>query len=460
MRRSRATALFAVLMLVSLGAPAAVSASAPPQPTSMASTGDSITRAFNDCSFPYIDCPARSWSTGTDSTVNSHALRLGITASAANDAVSGAKMADLPGQMSTAIGQNVGYVTVLMGGNDVCTSTEAGMTSVASFQASFSQAMNVVAADTTPPLVYVVSVPDVKHLWEIFKDNSSARSTWATFNVCQALLANPLSTAQADVDRRERVKQRNMAFNEVLRAVCATYAFCRFDGEAAFGTPFATSDVTTRDYFHPAVPGQTKLATVTWDHGYWGTLGVNDPPTTAFAPACSALTCTFTDGSFDPQGVAAWSWNFGDGQTSTSQNPAHTYAAAGSYTVSLTAIDGQGATATATHVVSVANPPPPTTMHVAALTGSAGSRRGGWSATVTVTIRDTNGAPVSGATVGGSWTTGASGGCTTTVSGACSFTTNMSKKRTSATYTVASVTGPLTYDPSANVVSSVTVTRP
>jgi PKD repeat protein len=334
------------------------------------------------------------------------------------------------------------------------------MTTVASFQASLTQAMNVAAADPTPPLVYLVSVPDVKHLWEIFKDNSSARSTWANFNVCQSLLANPLSTAQADVDRRERVKQRNMAYNEVLRATCATYAFCRFDGESAFGTPFATADVTTRDYFHPSVSGQTKLATVTWDHGYWGNLPVNDAPVAGFTQACSALSCSFTDGSADPQGVGAWSWNFGDGQTATGQNPTHSYVAAGNYTVSLTAIDSQGATATATHVVSVANPPPATSMHVAALSASTGSRRGGWTVTVSVTIQDTNGAPVGGATVTGSWTTGASGTCITSASGACTFTTNMSKKTASATYSVTSVSGPLTYDPSANVVSSVAVIRP
>ena len=45
-------------------------------PSSMASTGDSITRAFNDCSFPFVDCPAASWSTGTSSAVNSHYRRI------------------------------------------------------------------------------------------------------------------------------------------------------------------------------------------------------------------------------------------------------------------------------------------------------------------------------------------------------------------------------------------------
>jgi len=40
--------------------------------------------------------------------------------------------------------------------------------------------------------------------------------------------------------------------------------------------------------------------------------------------------------------AASWSWEFGDGQSSTGQNPAHTYVNPGSYTVSLTVQDASG----------------------------------------------------------------------------------------------------------------------
>ena len=48
-----------------------------------------------------------------------------------------------------------------------------------------------------------------------------------------------------------------------------------------------------------------------------------------------------------------YSWNFGDGVTSTSQNPTHTYADNGNYVVSLTVTDGDGSTATDTSPIQI-----------------------------------------------------------------------------------------------------------
>jgi len=65
------------------------------------------------------------------------------------------------------------------------------------------------------------------------------------------------------------------------------------------------------------------------------------PPVAAFDPSAIGFEVTFTDQSSDPVGtVGAWSWDFGDGSASTVQNPVHTFAAAGTYTVSETVVDG------------------------------------------------------------------------------------------------------------------------
>jgi PKD repeat protein len=57
------------------------------------------------------------------------------------------------------------------------------------------------------------------------------------------------------------------------------------------------------------------------------------------------LTVNFTDGSTGS--ITSWSWTFGDGGTSTQQNPSHTYNSTGTFTVALT-VTGPGGTNTKT----------------------------------------------------------------------------------------------------------------
>jgi len=67
------------------------------------------------------------------------------------------------------------------------------------------------------------------------------------------------------------------------------------------------------------------------------------------------LTVSFTDRS---QGsIVSWAWEFGDGGTSTDQNPTHEYTAVGNYNVSLTVTDANGSTATATGQIGVITQP-------------------------------------------------------------------------------------------------------
>jgi hypothetical protein len=63
-------------------------------------------------------------------------------------------------------------------------------------------------------------------------------------------------------------------------------------------------------------------------------------PTASFDPDCTGLTCDFADTSTDPDGtIVTWSWDFGDGATSTLQNPQHTYATGGPFTITLVVTD-------------------------------------------------------------------------------------------------------------------------
>ena len=268
-RLSLLVALTAALLLPGLPA----SADPGPPPESMASLGDSITRGFNACGW-YYDCTSRSWSTGSYSTVNSHYRRIlaknpAISGKNHNDARSGAKASDMYGQAGTAVSQGVQYVTLLIGANDACTSSESTMTAVTTFRSQINSALSRLKSGLPNAKVYVVSIPDIKRLWHIGKDNSSARSAWSGFGICQSMLANPTSTSAEDEARRTRVRQRVVDFNTQLAQACAASGTnCTFDGNAIFNYPFVLSQVSGWDYFHPNTEGQRVLADVSYRAGF------------------------------------------------------------------------------------------------------------------------------------------------------------------------------------------------
>jgi PKD repeat protein len=95
-------------------------------------------------------------------------------------------------------------------------------------------------------------------------------------------------------------------------------------------------------------------------------LGLNELPPQAIANANSLSgpaphTVDFSSTSFDPDGpFLAHSWDFGDGGSSTEQNPSHQFLAPGPYEVVLTVADGSGYTATDTLSVFAEGNQPPT----------------------------------------------------------------------------------------------------
>ncbi|MBB1420604.1 S8 family serine peptidase [Pseudoalteromonas sp. SG43-7] len=80
------------------------------------------------------------------------------------------------------------------------------------------------------------------------------------------------------------------------------------------------------------------------------------PPEAGFEFDAQGLSVSFTDSSRDANDdITQWSWDFGDGATSTDASPAHTYAQAGNYDVSLTVTDSEGNTDTTTQTVVVSD---------------------------------------------------------------------------------------------------------
>jgi len=135
------------------------------------------------------------------------------------------------------------------------------------------------------------------------------------------------------------------------------------DPDQPAGTPFeyewdfgdgATSTIANPKHSFAEKKAYTVTLTVTDAQGAQATatktISVgNEPPVADFTwtPATpnTGEDVKFTDTSTDPDAtdtIEAWAWNFGDGTTSTLQNPVHIYAGPGTYTVTLVVTDSRG----------------------------------------------------------------------------------------------------------------------
>lgn len=103
------------------------------------------------------------------------------------------------------------------------------------------------------------------------------------------------------------------------------------------------------------------------------------------------------------------------------------------------------------------------TISVNSLIGSGSTARKGWQATVSVSVKDSNGNLVSGAVVGGGFTVGGSAaGCTTASNGTCSVKSGILAKNVLQTsYSVSSLVGAgMSHDPAKNTIASLTIKKP
>jgi lysophospholipase L1-like esterase len=251
--------------------PAAVAAvPAPPLPDSMAAIGDSITQAVDVCCF-YGNWPGHSWSTGNVPLdgIASHYERLraqnpAIRGHRWNNAVSGAQMADAPGQARSTVGQGAEYVTILMGANDLC-GWDGTLTSTATFRTQFTETLDILRTGLPASHVFVASIPNLYQLWSILRTNPVAQVVWQAAGICPSMLNffNSPADRQAVIDRQAEL-------NQVLESVCATWSNCRFDNYLTYDYAFTRSMVSKLDYFHPSLSGQATLSALTWNASWWG----------------------------------------------------------------------------------------------------------------------------------------------------------------------------------------------
>lgn len=173
------------------------------------------------------------------------------------------------------------------------------------------------------------------------------------------------------------------------------------------------------------------------------------------------LTIGFSsNGSSDPDGsIVGYSWNFGDGTTSTQPNPVHIYNSAGAFTAVLTVTDNSGLTDTESVVINVQQPVQSTVMFVGNITMFITDQHRGQA---TITVRNTNGLPVPNVMVSGTWTGLAIGteNEMTDQNGVVTFTSRENWKPGSYVFTVNNLSAPgYTFNPALNVETSDSISQ-
>lgn len=76
-------------------------------------------------------------------------------------------------------------------------------------------------------------------------------------------------------------------------------------------------------------------------------------PQAAFSYSVDGMTVSFSDESDADYEIVSYAWDFGDGSTSSEANPVHTYAAEGTYSVTLTVTDAEGQQSSTSQMVAI-----------------------------------------------------------------------------------------------------------
>lgn len=154
-----------------------------------------------------------------------------------------------------------------------------------------------------------------------------------------------------------------------------TYAWSFGDGQ--------TSAEASPTHTYQAAGSYTVNLTITDGAGARVTdssdIAVILPISGGFVAVTDGLSVTFTNSTTGGTGQFTYSWDFGDGNTSTAMSPSHTYSQAGSYAVVLVATDSQNNRSTILQTVTVTAPTtPPVTPPVTTDSGGSGGGSLGW----------------------------------------------------------------------------------
>jgi len=156
--------------------------------------------------------------------------------------------------------------------------------------------------------------------------------------------------------KNDETPSKSMSYNVRIGKAPNTWDFCSSNSNPTSGfrmiNELGNAQTDTTFFLKNLPSGTYYWAVQAIDQGYKGgswsttkTFEVKNVQTFFSATeVCLGLPTQFTDESVATKGIASWLWDFGDGTTSTSQHPQHTYASSGTYSVKLKITDTESST--------------------------------------------------------------------------------------------------------------------
>ncbi len=263
------------------------------QPTRIYSIGDSITRAFDSNGIG--DNLSESWASGYFGfwewlfgyeNVDSHNQRaddaFGVNSNVVG-AVNGADMDDMDGQAAGGLGSTPYYVTVELGGNDICQDSIAQVPDPLTYIYDYIDGIAVLDPSvwgvagglTGGATVYTASVPDIKQLYDVGKNQTGifgldCEAIWLLTYLgfpCGSMLSPGTSEAQ-----RLALQATNLGYNQYLDIISnaannlSSKVYWDYTWEV-WNYQVQGGDISSIDCFHPSSDGQEALAAATWADG-------------------------------------------------------------------------------------------------------------------------------------------------------------------------------------------------
>lgn len=231
-----------------------------------------------------------SWASGTQ--IASHFVRLGEwmrshgdtrTLEVLNVATGGNTTSQLEAQaklvaakMAEGAHQSLAYVTILIGGNDVCDGWQPSSASRERVTGNLKRALAVLNAIPNPePIrVFLSSVPRIPDIGvvEIMRHPTRARITCETLHRRALNVCDPMILWSTEAGYQSRVKIVD-AMNTILRSI-ATSSSTEFPNlDLAYGASVYQQPVSpallAADCFHPSRLGQEQLSQAAWSDQPW-----------------------------------------------------------------------------------------------------------------------------------------------------------------------------------------------